>query len=365
MRNGSDVARFERDFANYCGARYCIALANGTATLETALVALDVGPGDHVTVPPITHAATSIAVLRVGATPLYRDIDPETWLLRAEDMWATDCAKAIIPVSLYGLESGWYGPNVIDDAAQTLRMHNAKAAFTSWSFQGSKHLALGEGGMLATNDAGLAQRARWYSSLGYDLSAETSRIDPEKIKRPDYVRHIPLIPGVTPTNYRMSDHVAQAGIERLKLWDVILDNRREAARMYWDAIGDCDWIQTQREPAGARHDYWAFAFTTKTPALRDTLSDAIVRHGGERPYACWLPTYKEPAFAHLAPDGGCPIAESVQARMIQMQTNDRRSVIRNAQALKSAIREIDARHHTVSPADARENAHKPFGIPCS
>ncbi|KKM47811.1 hypothetical protein LCGC14_1558230, partial [marine sediment metagenome] len=154
MRNGEQVQRFEQAFAKYVGAEYAIGLVNGTATLHTALVALGVKPGDRVAVPCLTMAATTLAVLHAGAVPVFVDVDPDTWL-----MVLPDDAGLAVPVSLYGLHWPGGGSLEVDDAAQTLRPHG-DAAFTSWSFQASKHLALGEGGMLGTNDEDLARKAR-------------------------------------------------------------------------------------------------------------------------------------------------------------------------------------------------------------
>ena len=187
----SPVEQFERAFAEYVGARHAIALCNGTATLHTALTALGVKPGDHVAVPPLTMASTTIAVLHAGGVPVFMDVDRDTWL--ADGALPAVAIVASVPVSLYGLHQGFWSIRaapLIDDAAQTLRPHNPAVAFTSYSFQGSKILPLGEGGALVTNDPELARRARWFSSLGYDLPPETSKIDKGNIKSPNAIRHI-------------------------------------------------------------------------------------------------------------------------------------------------------------------------------
>lgn len=185
MSNGTAVAAFEKAFAEYVGAEYAIGLCNGTATLHTALAAVGVGPGDSVAVPPLTMSATTMAVLLAGATPVFVDVDPATWLMGpAADAY-------LMPVSLFGLHAAIpVGAIVVDDAAQTLRPHDHRAAFTSYSFQNSKILPLGEGGALATNDPELARRARWFSSLGYDMDPSVPRIDPATLKHPAHSRHI-------------------------------------------------------------------------------------------------------------------------------------------------------------------------------
>lgn len=368
VKNGEQVAAFEREFADYVGAKYAIALCNGTATLHTALVALGVKPGDRVAVPPLTMSATTIAVLHAGAVPAFCDVDPDTWLLDV------GCLPAVLPgagisVSLYGLHQRWCAPAVVDDAAQTLRHHRGPG-FTSYSFQASKILPLGEGGMLVTNDEGLATRAREFSSLGYQMRADQPRIDPAVLKSPSYERHHSL-----GWNYRMNDLTATEGLWWLSRGqlggrnvDYALQRRREAAAMYADAVAGCDWLTPQHVPNGWTHDYWCYAvaisadtgnwFPTNPVHVGPlhVLMDTIEDYGGERPYAAWRLTYHEPAFRHLAyradvdalyykaTEGHiprlCPVAEDLQPRLLQFQTNDIASAEKNANALRRAIKEI-------------------------
>ena len=334
----SAVKQFEEAFADYVGARYAIALANGTCTLHTALVALGVKPGDHVATTPLTMSSTSIAILHSGAVPVFVDVDPDTWLMD----WST--LDTVLPVSLYGLHYPWniHYTNAIDDAAQTLRPHNDWVGFTSYSFQASKILALGEGGMLVTNDAELAQRARSFSSLGY-LMPSGPVIDKRALKHPSYERHHSL-----GWNYRMAPLVAQHGLEHFSTrWalrtppDELIEARQECADLYRDVVRDVEWLTPQHVPEGWKHDYWTYAVATDTPERLLWLLDAMERHGGERPYPAWLPFYLEPAYA--APFGmnvgTCPIAESLQPRLAQFQTNSLVSARQNANALRKAIAE--------------------------
>jgi perosamine synthetase len=332
MRNGATVAAFERAFADYVGARYAIALCNGTATLHTALVALGVKPGDRVAVPPLTMASTTLAVLHAGAVPVFWDVARASWLMNFGDNRGAKVAAAI-PVSLYGLSRPWqaYGNAVVDDAAQTLRQHSG-VAFTSYSFQASKILALGEGGMLVTNDADLAQRAREFSSLGYRLSADQPRIDPATLKSPTFERHHSI-----GYNYRMNDVTAALGLAELRHADLLLSERADCAAMYRDAVAGCPWLTPQHVPAGWHHDWWTFAVACDTPALALSLARGVVAFGGEAPYPAWRLTYDEPALAHLRPTAGCPVADSLQPRLLQFQTNNLPSAERNARALKAAI----------------------------
>lgn len=344
MKNGSAVAEFESAFANYVGAKFAIALCNGTATLHTALAAMGVKPGDHVAVPPLTMASTTIAVLQAGAVPVFCDVDPETWLLADADI-----SDVFLPVALYGLRihrPGAYQPGfrTLIDAAQTLQPHPRWCSFTSYSFQSSKILALGEGGMLVTNDEELATRAREFSSLGYRMRADQPRIDSRVIRDPAFERHHL---GVS-WNYRMNDLTARAGLAWLAETDmtasrvtVALDHRAAAASWYASAVAGCPWITPQRVPDGWTHDYWSYAVALESADIWHPFADAIERHGGERPYAAWRLTFSEPAFRHLDPGpDACPMARSLQPRIMAFQTNDLASAERNAEAVAKAIREV-------------------------
>ena len=366
--NGDTVRRFEQAFAAYVGAEYAIAMANGTCTLHTALATLGVGSWvsanegrtidkvREVAVPPLTMASTTIAVLHAGGAPVFVDVDPDTWLM---EMGPAE-VPVQMPVDLYGLhtqQNDWRdgargrGERAfVVDAAQTLRPHESSPTsgypeFTSYSFQASKILSTGEGGMLVTNDAELAKAARRFVSLGYDLDGGSSTIDPATLKHPTYARHHSL-----GYNYRMADAVAERGLMQTMPYFTgstecmatnLLSDRRKAAALYREAHAGCSWIKAQHVPEGWTHDYWTYAVAIESAELWQPFTEAIVRHGGEMPYGAWRITYQEPAFRHLAEDGTCPIAEDLQPRLVQAQTNDLESARRNADAWSKAIQEIN------------------------
>ena len=169
------VTEFESAFAARHAAQFCVTTVNGTTTLETALRALNIGPGDEVIVPPYTFIATAASVRIVGATPVFADVDLDTWNLSipAVEAAISDRTKAVIPVHFGGL------PVDFDSLLPLARKHNlfviedaAHAHGSSWngqpvgalgvagsfSFQASKNLTAGEGGALLTNDPDLAER---------------------------------------------------------------------------------------------------------------------------------------------------------------------------------------------------------------
>lgn len=175
---GPFIDRFEREFADFCGVRYCVALANGTVALHVALLAAGVGPGDEVIVPDMTFVATAAAVRHVGAEPVLVDVDPETLTLDVElaARAVTARTKAIVPVHLFGVPADMValralarerGLFLLEDAAEA---HGAKIGgkpvgslgdAATFSFYGNKLITTGEGGCVVTDDGALAERVRF------------------------------------------------------------------------------------------------------------------------------------------------------------------------------------------------------------
>lgn len=176
--NGPEVAGLEEEVAEYCGASHCIGVSSGSDALLVALMALNVGPGDEVITTPYTFFATVGAIRRLGATPVFVDIDPVSYNINPEAVAGqiTDRTKAIIPVHLYGQcaemgpildVAGRRGIPVIEDAAQAIgsEYHGRRAGSMGtvgcFSFFPSKNLgAFGDGGAVTTNDSALADRIR-------------------------------------------------------------------------------------------------------------------------------------------------------------------------------------------------------------
>ena len=172
--SGDTVERFEKSFARFQDARFCVAVVNGTAALRVAFRALGVGLGDEVIVPPYSFIATASAALEIGAFPVFADIDPQTYLLdpAAAEAAITPRTKAIVPVHVAGCPADLdafrslatrHGLGLLEDAAQAHGAHwdgrsvGALGDLGTFSFQASKNLNAGEGGAIVTNDEQLAE----------------------------------------------------------------------------------------------------------------------------------------------------------------------------------------------------------------
>jgi L-glutamine:2-deoxy-scyllo-inosose/3-amino-2,3-dideoxy-scyllo-inosose aminotransferase len=182
--NGEREQAFAKQFAKYHGAKHGIVMANGTVTLQAALTVLGIGPGDEVIVPALTWFATAMAAHYVGAKPVFVDVEPGTLCLDPKklDEARTPRTKAVIAVHLYGgmadLEAilAWGKKNKVEVVEDCAHMHggvwNGRGAGSwgrvgSFSFQQSKTMAAGEGGICLTNDDELAERLFLFKHIGY------------------------------------------------------------------------------------------------------------------------------------------------------------------------------------------------------
>jgi dTDP-3-amino-3,4,6-trideoxy-alpha-D-glucose transaminase len=194
---GPEVSAFEAEFADYCGARYGVGVANGTDALTIALRAMGVGEGDEVVVPSFTFYASAEAIPPTGATPVFCDIDPDTYCVTAETVRAalTPRTKAVIAVHLFGnvapiAEIQALGVPVLEDAAQAAGSASpagrpgALGHAATFSFFPSKNLGgMGDGGMILTSDEQTAERARTlrfhgsHDKVTYEQIGYNSRLD--------------------------------------------------------------------------------------------------------------------------------------------------------------------------------------------
>ena len=242
-------SKLEKAFSSLYDDYNSISFINGTATMHAVLEALNIGPGDEVIVPPLTMSATTFAVLQCNATPIFADVDPDTFLIDTASIsrLITAQTKAIITVALYGLSPDMdpivelaesKSIFVLEDNAECFlgyykdRLVGTLGHASSFSFQSSKHLTSGEGGLVLTRDLDLADKVRRVQSLGYaGVSAKTSKISKSDIQSPSYSRHLTM-----GWNYRMPElcaAVALAQVERIK---ELVSIRIQSAQLLLDVI---------------------------------------------------------------------------------------------------------------------------------
>jgi len=264
LTQGPKIAEFEKDFAEYVGAKYAVATANGTAALHLCAMALGVKEGQKVITTPITFAATANCVRYAGGEVIFADIDPETYLLDIKEVRKLletspkGSYKGIIPVDFTGravdLEAfrqlaDEYGLWIIEDACHApggyfLDSEGKKqfcgsgnyAELAIFSFHPVKHIACGEGGMITTNNEKLYHKLRNLRTHGIQQIPELKQFD----HGPWYYEMQEL-----GFNYRLTDFQAALGISQLQRADVGLKRRKEIAAIYEKAFTEKTYVGRQ------------------------------------------------------------------------------------------------------------------------
>jgi len=267
---GPRVLEFERSFAKYVGAKHAIAVVNGTAALHAALLAAEVGLGDEVILPSFTFIGAANAVALTGATPMFADIDKDTYCLRLDSVEEalTRKTKAVIPTDMYGLPADLAaigdfarekGITVIEDAAQA---HGAQFAgkrvgsiadMTCFSFYAGKNMTTGEGGMITTNDDDHAQALRMIRSHGEQRPYWAVRLG---------------------HNYHMTELAAAIGQAQLKKLPSFLERRRRNAELATEKLSMSGKLILPREPEGRRHSW--YLYTTRLRGVNAAKRNKIV-----------------------------------------------------------------------------------------
>jgi dTDP-4-amino-4,6-dideoxygalactose transaminase len=289
---GPEVESFEREAAEYLGVEQTIGVANGTDAIVVVLDAMEIGPGDEVICPAFTFYATAEAIVRRGATPVFADIDPATLNLDPADVERriTPKTKAIMPVHLFGRpaavdELAKLGPPLVEDAAQAFGSHGiATSRVSTFSFFPSKNLfALGDGGLIAANDAELAERIRMLRFHG-------SRSKKDFL----YVGYNSRLDAVQASFLRIF-------LRHLDEWTRL---RREAAVRYGElGLGEIGELPAD-EP---RHVYHMYAVRS---AERDRLSQALTEADIQHAAFYTTPLHLQPALRFLGySEGDLPETE--------------------------------------------------------
>jgi perosamine synthetase len=247
--------RFERAFAKHLGVRHAMALPSCTSGLHIALAGLGVGAGDEVIVPEITWIASSAPVSYVGATPVFADVDPDTWCLTAAtvERCITPRTHAIIPVDLYGHCADYdgiraltskRGISVIEDAAEAIgaeyhgKPAGSLADVSAFSFHGSKTLTSGEGGLVATNDTELFERMAVLRDHG---RAPGDRF---------FFNH------EVAYKYKMSSMQAALGLAQLERLHELIEKKRRIFGWYRERLGQVAGLRLNHEAPDTKNAYW-------------------------------------------------------------------------------------------------------------
>lgn len=373
---GSWAHALEEEFAKRIGTNYGVACNSGTSALHMALEAIGIRAGDEVISPALTVIMDSTATIHANAVPVYCDVDSRTYLMDPDDLERkiTDKTKAIIVVSLYGgvpdyerilaIAHKHQIPVIEDNAQAVLSMWHEKTLgsigdISCFSFENSKHISCGEGGMLLTNNAKYAQAARKLGGHGFkNLQADEGRvryINKEMFQNPKYKRHDAL-----GWNYRMPEFTAAVAFAQLERMEQLVEMRKKTAEIFLDVMSDCDYLIPQKNLTNTINSYYAIGVTYEGEDIIgvtwEDFRKMYIDMGGDGFYGAWSVPYLEPVisegiFARRLPSiygsisnkrGTCPTAEAIQPKIIQFKANyrDLKLAEQKAGVLKQLIKKL-------------------------
>jgi perosamine synthetase len=252
------LERFQRAFGEVTDTRFTLATSSCTGALHLALLSLGVGPGDEVLVPETTWVATASAVKYCGATPVFVDVEPDTWCMDPERLLAaiTPRSKVVVPVHLYGQPADMgrilkiaraHGLRVMEDAAPALgatvlvdgveRPVGSLGDVACFSFQGAKIMTTGEGGMLVTNDRAIYDRASFLNDHARD------RANGFQILEVGY-------------KYKMSNIQAALGLAQLERLDELVGQKRRIMGWYRDRLAGVDGLGLNAANGWSKPIFW-------------------------------------------------------------------------------------------------------------
>ncbi|MEQ9420681.1 MAG: aminotransferase class I/II-fold pyridoxal phosphate-dependent enzyme [Rhodospirillaceae bacterium] len=322
---GGYIAKFENAVTSFLGGGTALCTSSGTTALHLALLGLEIGPGDEVIVPNLTFGATANAVVHAGATPVFVDINPETWTIGSEQISQalSDRTKAVIPVHLYGHPCDIdpilkvcdeAGLKIIEDCAEAFgaEYKNKKVGTFSdvacFSFFANKVITTGEGGMVWSQDKNTIARMSMFRDHGMS-------------KERRYWHN------VTGYNYRMTNMQAAIGLAQMEQIDRFLSHRRALANQYHARLSNVSGIKLPSYKEWAKPVCWLYTIEIDTDHLGidiDALSGRLREHGVET-RRVFIPLSGQPAF-NSYPSLNTPVAEQVAARGLSLPTSNEMNI---------------------------------------
>lgn len=358
--DGSFSMRLEQLWAEMHKAPYAVSFNSGTSSLHASLLALGCGPGDEVLVPSLTPLMCGLAIYYTGATPVYVDSDPNTFLMDPEDLERkiTPRSKVILVVHMYGgvcdmssiIELATSnGLSVLEDCAQCCwgrdnkgRLSGSIGSVACWSFENSKQLTCGDGGIIVCHDEDLATRIRKTGGLGFKTLTATSgkvRADRSKFQDPNWERFDAI-----GYNFRMNQMAAAVALAQAERVEYYVGLRREMGEGYRAVLSKSRLLRPQSQPDGYFYTYYTFSAKFCGDEAGLSWYDFRAKHmenGGDGIFAAARLLYQEPAFRDAGIGSGeTPVAVDLQNRLMNFTTNQANSDERNIQleALSKTLR---------------------------
>lgn len=346
---GPKVDEFETNLAEYTGAKYAVAVSNGTAALHCACLAAGIEPGDEVITTPITFAASANCVLYCGAKPVFADIDMETYNISPESIREkiTPATKAVIAVDFTGQAvkhkeireiCDEYNLIFIEDAAHAIatkyngQQIGSLADMTCFSFHPVKTITGGEGGAITTNNEEFYKKLVLFHTHG--ITHEEVLMEEAPHEGPWYYEQIEL-----GYNYRLTDFQAALITSQMKKLDSFAQRRKEIVKMYNEAFVEIPEIIVQKEipeSDSCRHLYIIRLNKELLNCTRREFFDAMSAENVQCQIH-YVPVYWFPYYKHLGYEKGlCPKAEEVYSGIMSIPLYPRMS----DQDVKDVIRAV-------------------------
>lgn len=289
LTSGPKVREFEKLFADRHGVKHAIAVTSATTALHLAVVALGIGEGDEVIVPAFTWVSTANVVLYQKAKVVFVDVDRSTFNLDVKDLKnkITPRTKAIIPVHLFGLCADMDEirkiagdiPLIEDGACAAGAGYKGTPAgalgtIGCFSFHPRKSVTTGEGGMVTTNDDGIAELVRALRNHGASISEEERHHGPKPYILPEF--------NLMGFNYRMTDLQGAVGVAQLKKLDKFIDERAKWAEFYKKELKSLGWLSLPEFSNDYRHGWQSFVTMvdeSKSPLSRNAIMERLQEQG--------------------------------------------------------------------------------------
>lgn len=325
LTTGPAVERFETALQGYTGGVPCVAVSSGTAALHTAYAAAGLGLGDEVITPPITFVATQAALMHLGATPVFADVEADTANIdpRAVEAAITPRTTAIVAVDYAGHPADMdalrkiadaHGLLLIEDAAHSLgseyggRPVGSLADITTFSFFPTKNITTGEGGAVAAPDAGLLQRARRFARQGLVREPDEFLMANEGPWHQE-VHHVGF-------NYRLTDFQAALGVSQLSKLNAFKECRSQIKAAYDEGFLDLEGVDVPTQRTHVDPMWHLYPLRVPKTQRRDVFT--ALHRAGIGVQVNYLPAYRHPALTGLARPEDCPHAEVYYSREISL-----------------------------------------------
>lgn len=329
LTTGPKIEQLEKDFADFVGAKYAVAVNSGTAALHAAMFALGIGPGDEVIVPAMTFIATANCVVFQGGTPVFADVDPGTLLIdpASVESCLSPKTKAIIAVDYAGQPCDYdtlkdiakrHNLILVADACHSLggryrdKPVGTLAALNAFSFHPVKHITTGEGGMITTDDKVLVDRIRIFRNHG---------ISTDHRQRGDQVSWFYEMVDLG-YNYRITDFQCALGMSQLNKLHKWLVRRREIARRYDEAFYNLSGLKPLSVRSQTLHAYHLYVvrLDLQGTKLNRTMVFKQLREAGIGANVHYIPVHLHPFYQRRFETclGLCPVAERAYEEIISL-----------------------------------------------